>query len=215
ATQELIYNEEGDPIDIGHYVNVVFGPEVGTANAKIGNYVTSGATLYAGLNSRLEPQISTTNKEISVTGLRYNLSESQHNQLAGGRYVTFEERYNSNGSVSYKVKDGVTAGQPNSDYQRLSTVNITHAVSQLIRKRAEPFIGGPNGLSQRNALSTEVQAGLDQMKELRVLQDFKFTIFSSAREKVLGNAFISLELVPEFETRRIYTSVGLRQSISE
>ncbi len=215
STFEHILNDEGDPIDIGHYLNVVFGPEVGLSNDKVGNYISNGAAIYAGLNSVLSVEVATTNKEIVTSGLRYNLSEAQHSQLIDLRYVTFEEKITPQGSRQYKVKDGVTAGQPNSDFQRLSTVNITHATVQLIRLAADPFIGLPNGLAQRNSLSTEIQANLDRLKENGVLQDFKFSLFTSQREKVLGNAFITLELVPEFETRRIYTSVGLRQSIGE
>lgn len=213
ATHEYVLNEEGEPIDIGHYVNVVFGPEVGLTNDRLGNYVANGAVIYAALNSTLRPEVATTNKEVNIHGLRYHLSEAQHDQLIQGRFVTFEERITESGQRLYKVKDGVTAGQPNSDYQRLSTVNITHAAAQLVRMKAEPFIGMPNGLAQRNALATEIQAGLDRLKEEGVLQDFSFSLFTNVREKVLGNAFITLELVPEFETRRIYTSVGLRQSI--
>ncbi|MBR2246179.1 hypothetical protein [Oceanobacillus profundus] len=213
STHEHILNDEGDLIDIGHYINVVFGPEVGLVNDKLGNYITNGVSIYAGLNSVLPAEVATTNKEISVHGLRYHLSESQHNLLAGARFVTFDERIATNGTRQIKVKDGVTAGQPNSDYTRLSTVNITHFTSQIVRSVAEPFIGMPNGLAQQNSMSTEIQAGLDRLKENGVLQDFKFTIFTSPNEKVLGNAFITLEIVPEFETRRIHTSVALRTSL--
>ncbi len=213
ATHELIYSDEGDPIDLGRYVNVVVGPEVGLGHEKLGNYISNGASIYASLISVLDPEISTTNKQIEAAGLRYNLSESQHNQLAGGRYVAFESKINMNGTRTIVVKDGVTAALPNSDYQRLSTIRITHATVQLIRQRADRFIGLPNGIAQRNSLATEIQAALDRLKELGVLQNFKFSIFSSARDRVLGNAFITLELVPEYETRKIYTSVALRASL--
>jgi hypothetical protein len=213
ATHEQIYNDEGEPIDIGRYINVVFGPEVGLGHEKLGNYVTNGATLYAALISQLNPEVSTTNKPLAALGLRYNLSEAQHNQLAGGRYVAFESKLNLNGTRTIVVKDGVTAAAPNSDYQRLSTIRITHATVQLIRKRADKFIGLPNGIAQRNSLATEIQAALDRLKELGVLQNFRFSIFSSVKDRVLGNAFITLELVPAFETRKIYTSVALRASL--
>ncbi len=213
ATHELIYSDEGDPMDLGRYVNVVVGPEVGLGHEKLGNYVTNGASIYASLISDLDPEISTTNKQIEAAGLRYHFSEAQHNQLAGGRYVAFESKINMNGTRTIVVKDGVTAALPNSDYQRLSTVRITHATVQLIRQRADKFIGLPNGIAQRNSLATEIQAALDRLKELGVLQNFKFSIFSSAKDRVLGNAFITLELVPEYETRKIYTSVALRASL--
>lgn len=213
ATHELIYNDDGDPIDIGRYISVVFGPEVGLSHEKIGNYVTSGSTVYSALVSTLRPEVATTNKQLPSNGLRYNLSEAQHNQLAGGRYVTFENRLMDNGTNTVYVKDGVTAALPNSDFQRLSTIRITHLAVQVVRQAAQKFIGLPNGIAQRNALATEIQATLDRLKELGVLQNFKFSIFSSAKDRVLGNAFITLELVPEFETRKIYTSVALRASL--
>lgn len=211
--QELVTTEDGDPIDIGGYISVVFGPEIGMTNAKLGSYITNGAVVYAALDSALRPEVATTNKEINVRGLRYNLSEAQHSKLIDARYVTFEENIAISGAREFKVKDGLTASLPGSDYQRLTTVNIAHATVQLIRLKAQPYIGLPNGLAQRNSLSTEIQAALDSLKSRGVLQDFRFSLFTSPKEKVLGNAFISLELVPEFETRRIYTSVGLRQSL--
>jgi hypothetical protein len=213
ATHEQIFNDEGEPIDIGRYVNVVFGPEVGLGHEKLGGYVASGTTVYAALITQLNIENSTTNKEMPVLGLRYNLSEAQHNQLAGGRFVTFENKQLLNGSRVIVVKDGVTSALPNSDYQRLSTVRIVHGTVQLIRKKADRFIGLPNGIAQRNALATEIQAGLDRLKELGVLQNFNFSIYSSAKDRVLGNAFITLELVPAYETRKIFTTVGLRASL--
>lgn len=213
ATHEQIFSDEGEPIDIGRYVNVVFGPEVGLAHEKLGNYVTNGASIYAALVSGLAPEVSTTNQKVSAIGLRYTLSEAQQNQLAGGRFVTFESKINAGNARTIVVKDGVTAAAPNSDFQRLSTVRITHATVQLIRQKADKFIGLPNGIAQRNSLATEIQAGLDRLKELGVLQNFKFSIFSSARDRVLGNAFITLELVPAYELRKIYTSVALRASL--
>jgi hypothetical protein len=213
ATGEQVYNDEGEPIDIGRYVNVVFGPEVALGHEKLGAYITNGAGIYAALISTLNAEVSSTNKEVSATGLRYTLSEAQQNQLAGGRYVAFESKLNINGTRTIVVKDGVTAALATSDYSRLSTVRITHATVQLIRQKADKFIGLPNGIAQRNSLATEIQAGLDRLKEVGVLINFKFSIFSSAKDRVLGNAFITLELVPAYETRKIYTSVALRASL--
>jgi hypothetical protein len=213
ATNEQIFNDEGEPIDVGHYINVVFGPEVGMTHERIGNYIANGGALYAALISQTRPEISTTNKEVAGLGLRYKLSEAQHNQLAGGRFVSFDAKATVANSRAVVVKDGVTAGAPGSDYMRLSTVRITHATVQMIRQRADKFIGLPNGIAQRNSLATEIQAGLDRLKELGVLENFKFSIYSSAKDRVLGNAFITLELVPAYELRKIYTSVALRASL--
>ena len=213
ATHELVLNDKGATIDIGGFVNVIYGPEVGMSNAKIGSYVASPTSLVAGLVSTLNAEVSSTNKEIAASAMRYTLSESQMNQLAGARYVTIEQKRALNGSTKIVVKDGVTAAQPGSDYQRLSTMRITNTVVQIIRLAADPYIGLPNGLAQRNALSAEIQSALDKLKERGVIQDFKYQIYTSAKEMVLGNAFITLELVPQFEMRKIHTSVSLRASL--
>jgi hypothetical protein len=216
ATLDNVLNDEGDRIDIGRYVNVVFGPELGLNQEKLGNYVSSGVVTYAALVTTLNPEVAPTNKSMdSVLGLRYTLSEAQHDQLVGARYVTFDQKTfvgNGGATTRYVVKDSPTAALPSSDYQRLSTVRIVHAAVQLVRQKADPFIGLPNGLAQRNALTAEVQAGLDKMKENGVLQRFSFEIYSSVQDKVLGNAYIRLELVPQFETRKFLTSVVLRAS---
>lgn len=214
VTFDQILDNEYNRIDIGRYIQVVFGPEVGMFNNKLSNYVTSGVVVYAALDSTLEPGEATTNKTLGgVLGLRYHLSEHQHNQLVGARYVTFQEKFGQGPSGltrRFVVKDGVTAAQPGSDYTRLSTLNAVHATVQMVRQKADPFIGMPSGLAQRNALAAEIQAGLDALKERGVLEYFKFNIFASLQDKVLGNAFITLELVPAFETRKILTTVTLR-----
>ncbi|SFJ66231.1 hypothetical protein SAMN02799624_05441 [Paenibacillus sp. UNC496MF] len=213
---DYVLDEEGTQIDIGRYVSVVFGPELGQSSDKLGSYVTSGAAVYGALITTLSAESATTNKALdSVTGLRYILSEAQHNQLVGGRYVTFDRKIfggTAGQAARFIVKDGVTAASSISDYSRLSTLRITHAAVQLIRQKADPFIGLPNGMAQRNALSAEIQAGLDKLKENGVIQRFKFTIYSSVQDAVLGNAFITLELVPQFETRKFMTSVVLKAS---
>jgi hypothetical protein len=217
ATMELIHDDEGDPIDIGRYLSVVFGPEVGLVNGKLGYYAPNGAAVYGAFVTTLPGEESTTNHQVkTINGLRYTLSEAQHNQLVGGRYITFQEKYvsSANGMVKkYVVKDGVTAAQPNSDYTRLSALRIVHECVQLVRQKADPFLGLPNGMAQRNALYAEIQSGLDKYKEMHKLQNFSFTIYASARDRVIGNSFITLELVPEFENRKFFTSVSLRPSL--
>jgi hypothetical protein len=214
ATLDYVLNDQGDKIDIGRYVNVVFGPEISISQEKIGPYVAGGTATYAALTSTLNAEVATTNKQVpGVLGLRYILSEAQHNQLVGGRYVTFDQKViaGSNGYITrIVVKDGVTAALATSDYTRLSTVRIVHASVQVVRRKADPYIGMPNGLAQQNALYAEIQSALDKLKELGVIQRFKFEIYSSAQDKVLGNAFITLELVPQFEVRKFMTSVVLR-----
>lgn len=209
-TGEYLVGEDGKPIDIGGYVNIVFGPDIAYVDNVIGVYAVNGAAAYAGLITTLKPEYSTTNKKLEGTmGLRYELSGKQLSDLTSAGYVTFRNSYSS-GIV---VTDGVTAAGTNSDFTRLTTKRITSAVVNVVRKAAEPFIGLPNNTAERNALSTAIQAALDAMKNGQAIQDFKFEVYSSKIDQRLGNAVIDLVIVPSFEFRKIRLLVNLKNSI--
>lgn len=214
ATHELVISEEGNElIDIGAYVQRVFGPEVAVNVPRLGTTVSTGEATYAGLVSRLAVQSAPTNKKIEVNGLRYTLTDEQQNVLAGAGYVTFHAKVDPVGQSYTVVREGVTSALPNSDYKRLSALRVTHATVQEVRLTADPFIGEPNGLAQRNSLSTQIRSKLDRLKEAGVINDFEYTIYVSDTDRTLGNSFIDLELVPAFETRRIKIRVALRSSL--
>lgn len=213
STDDLVLTEDDELVDIGMYVQKVFGPEVGLSQAKIGNYVAGGAVTYAALVSRLLEKSAPTNKRISVGGLRYTLTDPQHNALAGAGYVTFDRKTSQAGEAFYVVKEGVTSALPNSDYKRLSTLRISHRTARVVRAATEPFIGEANGLAQRNAMATAVQGKLDQEKELGYLKDFKFSIFASEQDQVIGQGYIDLDLVPAFELRKLKAKIALRASV--
>lgn len=82
-----------------------------------------------------------------------------------------------------------------------------------MRAATEPFIGEANGLAQRNAMATAVQGKLDQEKELGYLKDFKFSIFASEQDQVIGQGYIDLDLVPAFELRKLKAKIALRASV--
>lgn len=214
ATGELILSEDtNELIDIGAYVQRVFGPEVEVNVPRLGSVMTTGETVYAGLVSKLAPQSAPTNKKVEVGRLRYTLTDDMQNVLAGAGYVTFHQKVDRVGQSYVVVREGVTSALPNSDYKRISALRVTHEAVSQVRQVADPFIGEPNGLAQRNSLSTQIRARLDLLKEVGVLNDFQYTIIVSDTDRTLGNSFIDLEIVPAFETRRIKIRVGLRSSL--
>lgn len=214
TNDDLILNEETDElIDIGMFVQKVFGPEVGLAQPKIGAYAAGGAATYAALVSTLLEKSAPTNKRIAVGGLRYTLTDPQHSALLAAGYVSFDRKTTLAGEAYYVVKEGVTSALPNSDYKRLSTLRIAHRSARVVRAATEPFIGEANGLAQRNAMKTAIQAKLDQEKELGYLQDFTFNIYASLQDQVIGQGHVDLDLVPAFELRRINNRVALRASV--
>jgi hypothetical protein len=198
----------------GH-VSVIAGPELGySVPGKNTTYYANGVVTYVALVSTLNPESAPTNKQVGgIIGMNYNLSLRQLNALSGAKYVSFRLK---NGAVY--VTDGITSapdivvgGQVNaSDFTRLSTLRIAHAAINLVREIADPFVGEPSGIPQRNALSSAIQSGLTAMKGAGAITDFQFTIIQERGQNVIGATKISLQIVPAFETRKIAVDVSLR-----
>lgn len=202
----------------GH-VSVVAGPEVAyTVPGKSGYYYANAVVSYVALVSTLAAESAPTNKAITgVAGMSYNLSLRQMNALSGNKYVSLRLK---NGSVY--VTDGITTAPDlviggvvnKSDFTRLSTLRITHAAINLVRQLADPFVGEPAGVPQRNALTAAITSGLNAMKAAGALTDYRFSIVQDGGSAVIGQSKITLQLVPAFENRKIAVDVSLRPLLS-
>lgn len=202
----------------GH-VSVVAGPELAySIPGKNGAYYANGIVTYVALVSTLQPQSAPTNKSVTgAQGVNYNLGLRQLNALSGNKYVSFRVK---NGGIY--VTDAITTapdivigGVTNkSDFTRLSTLRITHAAINLVRELADPFVGEPSAVPQRNALTTAINGGLNAMKSQGAVTDFRFTIIQEGGSAVIGQSKITLQLVPAFETRKIAVDVSLRPLLS-
>ena len=198
----------------GH-LSIVAGPELGYQVPGMRDIqYRNGVVTYAALISTLRPESAPTNKPVfGIAGVRYNMSLRQLDSLSGAQYVSFRLK---NGLVY--VTDGVTTAPDQqignviykSDYIRLSTLRITHAAVRLIREIADPFIGEPNGMPQRNALIAAIRGGLEGMKSAGAIIDYRFSLTTSPRQNILGQSTVSLELIPAFELRKVSVDVSLR-----
>lgn len=207
---QKVYGTDQRPVDIGGYISIVAAPDLAFGDDTLGLYASNGVAAYAGLVSALKAEFSSTNRKVvSAIGLRYELSATQLSELTGAGYVTFRSSFDQ-GVV---VTDGITAAGPMSDFQRLTTKRITKAVMNVVRGVCEPFIGMPNNLPQRNAITTSIQAGLDAMKQAGAIQDAHFEFYSSKKDQRLGNALIDLTIVPVFEFRKIRVYVNLKNPV--
>ena len=208
----ILLDGQGNPIDLGMFLSVVGGSDVVFQNSVSGRYVGDVAVTYAGVNGVLAPQSAPTNKIVQgAKGLRFRLSNKQHNDLLGNRIVTFKvknELATSDGSVC--AVDGVTAAMPSSDYTRLSTAKVVREVVDQLREASEPFIGQPNTVEQRNALSSTLSKRLSVLTTQGMLVSYEFQIIATQADQVLGQCRIELTLIPPQELRRITTVVGLR-----
>lgn len=208
-----IADTEGNKMDLGWYTSVVVGPEPVMISDTLGTYYGSPAIAYAALNAGIKPESAPTNKALpGVKGMKYKFSNKQMNELVGNRMVVFKlknEGTATASSIPYVV-DGCTAGAPNSDYARLSTVKVVTDVVDQIREVADPFIGEPNTVEQRNALSALISKRLSYLMEQGEILHYEFEINATIQQVVLGECSIALTLVCPMELRKITTVVALR-----
>ncbi|AOQ24709.1 hypothetical protein MTAT_20540 [Moorella thermoacetica] len=212
ANGDYIYDDKGNLIDVGRFISVVAGPEVVTQNEQIGLYATSPATFFAGLISMLPPHVGALNRTVTgALGLRFSYSLSQQNRLTAARYVTLRTRP---GSSNVIVTDAPTAAVPDSDYRRLTTMRVVATAVGLVRLACEPFVGLPNSPENRGAMATAITSKLQGLQKEGAILDFKFQIFASTKDQLLGHALIDLTIYPALELTKISTTVTLRPPVN-
>jgi hypothetical protein len=206
-----ILDSSQSKIDLGRYISVLAGPDVIVASPRFGVYSANSPSTYAGMVSQMAVQSAPTNKQVpGVQGLRFTLSNSQLNDLTGARFVTFKTK--RNGEI-VAVTDAMTAAQPGSDYARLVTYRVAKEAVNQIREVADPYIGEPNEVAQRNAMSAAISKRLDSMREAGALTDYDFQIVATPEMQLLGQARIELTIVPPMELRQITVVVSLRPTL--
>jgi hypothetical protein len=202
------YVDEQKTQKYNQYLQIVGGA---TLFFEIGNepYEDDFSAAYAGLISYLPSYSSPTNKAIpGVLFPAFNLSPAQIKALTNKHIVVPRLR---NGRVI--ISDAITTAADNSDFVRLTTVRIVNDAVNLVREIAEPYIGEANSLARMNALETALNSGLKAMINRGALNDYRLVIKASLADQIEGNMRIALDLVPVFETRRIFVTVALKPTL--
>ncbi|MNQ57622.1 Phage tail sheath protein [compost metagenome] len=206
-----IKDSDGKKIDLGRFISVVAGPDVNLGSSRFGVYAENTPGVYGGMISNMAVQSAPTNKPVpGVLSLRFNYSNSQLDALTAARFVTL--RTKQNGAV-VSVTDAMTAAQPTSDYRRLVTYRVVKEAVNEVRAVCDPYIGEPNEVQQRNAMSAAISKRLDRMKEAGALTDYTFQVIATPEMQLLGQAQIELTIVPPMELRQITTVVSLRATL--
>ena len=208
-----IVDTEGNKMDIGWYTSIVVGPEPVMISDTLGTYYGSPAIAYAALNGEIKPQSAPTNKALpGVKGMKFKFSNKQMDALVGNRMVVFKlknEGSATSTSTPYVV-DGCTAGNENCDYRRMVSVKVVTDVVDQIREVADPFLGEPNTVEQRNALSALISKRLGRLLDKGEIQYYSFEINATIEQVLLGECTISLTLVVPQELKKITTVVALK-----
>jgi len=172
-------------------------------------YASDNVGGYAGLITTLPAYSSTTNKAIlGCYGVDYVMSPAQLAVVSGYNLVSLRLK---NGRIV--VTDGVTTAGTTSDYTRLTTMRIVNDAVQGARTVAEPFIGEPNDVIHRNALDTAIRNHLKGMVSFGALTTFTLAINATKAQMISGNLYVTIVLVPKFETRVITINVSLKPSL--
>lgn len=202
-----ILDADGKPFDVGQYIHVLAGPDVVLRNSKLGTYATNSPVIFAAMMTTMRPGSSPLNKQVpGVSALRFNYSNAHRDRLTAARYVTYKTK--SNGAI-VAVEDAMTCAQPGSDYARTTTARVVKAAVDEVKDACDPFLGEPNNVPNRNAMSAAIDKRLSRMKEAGDLTDYRFNIIATLVDQVLGRAKIELTLVPPFELRQITIVVNL------
>jgi hypothetical protein len=206
----IIKDSNGNFIDLGGFINVVAGPEIAVRGTSLGTYNADPAVSYVAFSTTLNPQSAAGNKTIpNGRGLRYRFSNAQLDSIVARRLTVLKLK--QDGSVS--VVDDATCAAPGSDYARRTTGKVVREVVDQIREVCDPFIGEPNTIEQRNAMSATISKRLGQLKDAGVIQDYDFQVVATLQDQLLGQAKIELTLVPPQELRKITTVVSLKPSL--
>lgn len=188
--------------DNGHLVSVIatelrptdYDREWGFAN---------GAATYAGYVSSLDAEMAPTGKRLfNISGLRYNVTRPQQEQLIDSGLVPVSLDFQR----AARIVDGLTFARSTSDYARLSTLRIVFDTVQLVRQVCQNYVGLPATLEHRSSLETAIGSRLRSMTVDGVLLDSDFTVTYIPRE---NKAVVDLVLRPAFEIRNIEISIAV------
>lgn len=215
ASGAIIKDSNGDVIDLGKFISVCVGPNPTFNHPVNALREANPAVMYIAYNTTLLPQSAPTNKQLAgTTGIKYNFSNAQLNEIVGNRFVVLGTKYSRTGQslAAAYVIDGPTAARVGSEYARLTTVKVIKEVADEMREVADPYIGEANTIEQRNALSAAISKRLDILVENGVILDYSFNLVATQLDQVLGQASLELGIVCPQELRKITTVIGLKRS---
>lgn len=200
-----LYDSDNTPIPIGRCISVIFAQyPVSTGNGY--NYISSGASGYAGMISTLDPDRSSTNQviNISTNNLMMNLSNYQLTRLNAAGIVCVRQV-----GDSVVVVDGITQAPATSPYRRLSTTKIINAVAKLLKDAIQPFIGLPQSVSNMNSMETAVKSVLNNVKGV-LINDYSYVLSTNnADSSTIGVVDISYKITPAYEIKQVRNRISI------
>ena len=204
ANGNNIYTYDNLPYPIGRCVSIVFAQyPVNTGNGY--NYISSGASGYAGMLSTLDADVSSTNQTVDLnkSSLMFGLSNYQLTRLNSAGIVCFRQV-----GEMIKVVDGITQDTADSPYRRLSTTKVINATAKLLRDAILPFIGRTRSDTTMNSMETAIKSALNSITGV-LINKYNYEIVTDAENEYLGVVRIKYAIVPAYEIRQVINEIEI------
>tara|TARA_Y100000310_G_C20674751_1_gene812346 strand:- start:1396 stop:3021 length:1626 start_codon:yes stop_codon:yes gene_type:complete len=201
------FDDNDHLIDIGKYISVCGAIAVHRNNFSSSAYISDIASAYGAFITTLPAQSAPTNKAVRNLRMVSLIKGYLLDRLAGVRIVALASK--PKGTV---ITDSPTAARPDSDYRRLTTVRIVKAAVDVLREKADPFLGEGSSVADREAMQADIeQAFNDQLVGTSIVR-YDLSITATPAQFVAGQATAELLLVPKFELRQIFVNISLSAS---
>lgn len=204
ANGNNILDSDNNPWPIGRCISTVFAQyPVSTGSGY--DYISSGASGYAGMVSTLPAERSSTNQEISIStnDMMFSLSNYQLTKLNAAGIVCIKRV--GNRAV---VVDGITQAPIESAYRRLSTTKTINTVAKLLKNALQPFIGTQQSPANMNSLETAIKSTLNSVKGL-LINDYDYKVNTDSQSNLLEVVNVSYIITPAAEIKQVRNSITI------
>jgi hypothetical protein len=216
------YNEK---IDLGRYILLVAGPDVVLSSPRLGQYVETGAGVYAGLLSTVPPNRAATNMTLTSVGqLAFTFTNKQLNRLCGGQPYDLINRTNGTGGSYVVFRKSMTGdiivnldntcANRDSDYASYQVFSIVNRVASGLKRVVMPFIGLAASTTTKTAMENQIRTFLDQIAATGAIAGgegvgYEFSVSASGADQLLGRVNIDLTLHPAMQIKAINVTISV------
>lgn len=151
------------------------------------------AAVIAGMLSAVDPQVSLTNKTLSVVGLderKFTLTPDKLEQMVQAQVLALEKR---NG---FRVVKGITTDT--GAFRQITTRRIVDFAKFGVRSAADPYIGLLNNDRVRKALKGSINGFLARMVDDEQLESYELDVTATRDQEIQGIAEVTMTLRPTF-----------------
>ncbi|MFN8496335.1 MAG: phage tail sheath subtilisin-like domain-containing protein [Anaerolineae bacterium] len=159
------------------------------------------AAAIAGMLSARDPQVSLTNKTLSVSDLEVKFNAGQLEQLVQNGVLGLEVRR------GVRVVKGITT-DPGA-FQQITTRRIVDFAKFGVRSACDPFIGLLNNDRVRQALKGAINGFLAGMVDDEMLESYALDVSATREQEIRGIAQVTMTLRPTFSIDYIKVTMFL------